>query len=466
VRADSAFSLAYYRLSVAADMEGQFAPALWAANLAERFSVGLSDHERALVEAYLAHRRGRIDDAERLYRRIVAEYPNDPEGWRRLVDVLYHSNPVRGRSITEAREPLTRLLALTPDDTQALIYLARVSALDGYEVEADTLARRTVAVASSSLLLEQQALRAFDLAGDPDRSSDGGSLARAGVFSTRDALAMAVYWDELEGTRHMARQVAASEGSCQVRSFGHRMLARVAVAEGRPRDALASLHNAESCGAAASLELRAAYAALPFLPVDTTEVAALREEMGQATAPDTVARAYALGLLSVRVGDTLGARRALAGLTARRPANPDGPKAERLARSLGARLAIAEGRPRVALAQLESIQRGEGSDAPLAEVADRFLRAELLDTLGRKEEALGWYGSIAQRSSDELVFLAPAELRQAAIHERSGDWVEAESHYRRFLEIWENADPLLAPRVEWARRRLAELKGLSAHTHP
>jgi DNA-binding SARP family transcriptional activator len=459
VRADSTFSLAYYRLSLAADLQSEENLALWAAALAERFSAGLSDHERVLVEAYLAHRRGRIDDAERLYRRVVAEYPEDPEGWRRLVDLLYYSNPVRGRSITEAREPLTRLLALTPDDTQALIYLARVSALDGYEVEADTLARRAVTAASSSLLLEQQALRAFDLAGDPDRSSDGGALARAGVFSARDALAIAVYWDELEGTRHVARQLAASEASCQIRSFGHRMLARVAVAEGRPRDALASLHDAESCGAAASLELRAAYAALSFLPVDMAEVAALREEMGQATAPDTVARAYALGLLSVRVGDTLGARRALAELTARRPANPDGPKAERLARSLGARVAVAEGRPRVALAQLESIQRGEGSDAPLADVADRFLRAELLDTLGRKEEALGWYGSIAQRSSDELVFLAPAALRQAEIHQQTGEWVEAEGYYRRFLEVWENADPRLASQVERARGRLEELRG-------
>jgi DNA-binding SARP family transcriptional activator len=459
VRADSTFSLAYYRLSLAADLEGDADLALWAATLAGRFSAGLSDHERALVDAYLAHRRGRIDDAERRYRRIVAEYPDDPEGWRRLADVLYHSNPLRGRSITEAREPLTRLLALTPDDTEALIYLARVSALEGYEEQADTLARRAVALTPGSLLLDQRALRAFDLAGDPGGSIGGEILSRPGVLRARDAIGVAVYWDELEGTRHVARQLAASDSSCEVRSLGHRMLARVALADGRPRDALTSLHEAESCGAGAALELRVAFAVLPFLPVDTVEVAALGAELGQGAMPDTVARAYAVGMLSLRVGDSLGAQRALAELNARRPDDPSGPRAERLARGLSARLILAEGRPRIALARLESIQWGEENDSPLAQVADRFLRAELLHTLGRVEEALGWYGSIAQRSSDELAFLAPAELRQAAIHEHRGDWVEAEGHYRRFLELWANADPRLVPQVEGARGRLAGLRG-------
>ena len=48
---------------------------------------------------------------------------------------------------------------------------------------------------------------------------------------------------------------------------------------------------------------------------------------------------------------------------------------------------------------------------PVIEVADRFLGAELLQSLAWREEALGWYAPGAQRSSDELVYLAPAELR-------------------------------------------------------
>jgi hypothetical protein len=52
---------------------------------------------------------------------------------------------------------------------------------------------------------------------------------------------------------------------------------------------------------------------------------------------------------------------------------------------------------------------------------ERFLRAELLHEAGRDAEALGWYGSIAERSSFELVYAAPAQLRRAEIFGRQGD---------------------------------------------
>lgn len=93
---------------------------------------------------------------------------------------------------------------------------------------------------------------------------------------------------------------------------------------------------------------------------------------------------------------------------------------------------------------------------PPAEVADRYLGAELLEGLGREDEAPRWYASIAQRSSRELVFLAPAELRQAAIYEKRGDRAEAAGHYRRFLQAWDGPETALAPAVEWVRARLAK----------
>jgi DNA-binding SARP family transcriptional activator len=456
VRADSTFSMAYYRLSLAADLEGRREDALWAARLAGRFSAGLHDHERELVEAYLVHRRGRIDEAERLYRRIVAEHPTDPEGWRRLAGVLYHSNPLRGRSITEAREPLRRLLALTPDDPEALIHLARVAALEGHEREADTLVRRAVALSPDSLLLGLRTVRAYALDDLVDARDVGELLSRAGAARPA-ALAAVRPGGALEGARDLARRLAASHGvSCEVRALGHRMLARISLAGGRLGDALALLREMESCGATASLMLRAAGAALPFLPVDTAEIASLREELEHAEAHDTAASVHALGTLALRVGDTLAARRALATLSAPRPGDPSAERRASFARSLAARLAVAEGRPRVALARLESVHWEHGGETPPAEVADRFLRAELLAALGRQDEALGWYASFAQRSLDEVVYLAPAELRQAEIYERRGERGRAVLHYRRFVDLWQAPDPELLTATERAGGRLAE----------
>ena len=108
-------------------------------------------------------------------------------------------------------------------------------------------------------------------------------------------------------------------------------------------------------------------------------------------------------------------------------------------------------------ARLEGANLAQWSATPVVEVADRFLRAELLQTLGREEEALGWYASMAERSSDELAYLAPAELRQAEIYDHQGDRGRAALHYRKFLQLWEAAEPELAPQVERARARLVIL---------
>ena len=93
-----------------------------------------------------------------------------------------------------------------------------------------------------------------------------------------------------------------------------------------------------------------------------------------------------------------------------------------------------------------------------AEALDRFTRAELLRRLGRADEALGWYEAIAQRASYELVYLGPAELAQADLYAARGDHAKAAEHYRRFLALWKDCDPLFHPVVDEARRRLAAIE--------
>jgi tetratricopeptide (TPR) repeat protein len=93
----------------------------------------------------------------------------------------------------------------------------------------------------------------------------------------------------------------------------------------------------------------------------------------------------------------------------------------------------------------------------VAEAYDRYFRAELLADEGREDEALGWFGSIAERAAYELVYLAPAHLRRAEIYDRRGNRDAAVEHYRKFIDLWREADPELQPAVNKARGRLAAL---------
>ena len=64
---------------------------------------------------------------------------------------------------------------------------------------------------------------------------------------------------------------------------------------------------------------------------------------------------------------------------------------------------------------------------------------------------------MAQRYSYELVYLAPAQYRLGQIADRAGDSAAALGYYRRFLELWREAEPG-APFVAEATARVGELQ--------
>ncbi len=88
---------------------------------------------------------------------------------------------------------------------------------------------------------------------------------------------------------------------------------------------------------------------------------------------------------------------------------------------------------------------------------ERYMRAELLNALGRYEEAAAWYCSFLEHSTYDVAFLGPSHLRRAELYEKLGRTDEAARHYNRFLELWSDADPEFQPLVAYARERLARL---------
>jgi hypothetical protein len=90
---------------------------------------------------------------------------------------------------------------------------------------------------------------------------------------------------------------------------------------------------------------------------------------------------------------------------------------------------------------------------------ERYLRAQLLEIVGRDEDALRWYQCIPGHFVHEVVFLAPSLLRRATIHERRGEHATARDLYQRFIALWNHAEPEEAAVVVEAQRRLVRLGG-------
>ncbi len=474
---DSLFTLAYYRLAIAADWAGQSVLAHHAAEQAARQSDRLSEPDRRLLEAWLAAERGAADEAERRYREILATEPENLEAAYQLGEVLYRYNPIRGRPIAEAR-PWFQRAGFHSTKACALCRLAVLAAFEGKYAEMDSLVRLAhpgpepflpgvvvLAFVPGDRVKEDSALALLRLAGDEALLSN----ARTVAVLAPDVLA----------AERVARLLTEPPRPPEVRARGHVLLAHLEMARGRWRAAQAEVAAADSLDRALALEYRAFLSLAPFLSVPRHDLAALQSALTRwdaAAIPASVIpgdpfrvhnglhpqlRLYLLGLLSARLGDRAAALRSAAELE--RMGNP--PEAGTLARDLAqsVRAQAAWSRPAEALAALEQAPREMSwhlmSWSPFfSQPYERFLRAELLRTVGRGAEALGWLGSFASAESPyDIVYRAPSYLRRGDIYTDLGQREQAITHYARFIELWKDCDPQLRPLVEEARTRLARL---------
>ncbi|MCH7876158.1 MAG: protein kinase [Gemmatimonadetes bacterium] len=484
VAADSLFALAYYRLSVAAEWDARDALVQDAAQQAIRHAERLSEHDRLLLEAFIAWRRGAADEAEDLYRGIIGTHPDYVEAWFQLSEVLFHYNPLRGRSLAESREALERLLAFDPDHEPTLIHLARVAAHERNRAELDSLVRRILELnPEGDRALEMRVLRAFASDDRADQERLIGELRRASDFVLILATwHVALFTHNLPGAARLARVVADSTRAPKVQALGRVWLAHLELARGRWRAARAELAAAEPLDRASALEYRALFTALPFVPVSRAQVEDARDELERwdaTSVPPSVTttvlvskhdgahphlRKYLLGLLSARLGDPVAATRHAAELEAL--GGPDRARALAgdLAGSIRAQVALIEGRPADALMALEQTRRQTFYQLTLSspfysQAYERYMQATLLEELGQTEEALRWYSSVVGTSPNELIYLAPSHLRRAEIYERLGQPEKAAEHYARFVELWADCDPELRPVVDDAKERIARLAG-------
>ena len=223
-------------------------------------------------------------------------------------------------------------------------------------------------------------------------------------------------------------------------------------------------------------------ATLPFLQLPTADLEAVRRDVDQwdprptvtggtgslATALQPHLRLYLLSLVSSKLRDDERALRHARELE--QLAAPPGTRkvVAGLVATARADVAMHSGRGGEALSLLEAADGQVPLELvfvkPFANVREytqehaRFLRAEALESLGRRDEALRWLETSFQGSAPELVYLAPVHLRRAAIHEQRGDTARAVERYQSFSRLWGESDPGVQPAVQRAHDAIARLR--------
>lgn len=467
VALDPGFALAHLRLSMAGHWVGDTELARWAADRAVRNVGGLDRWLRGSALAWGAYLSGDPLEAERLARGVL-EDNHDGSAFHVLAEVLFHWYPMLGRSATLSRTEWEQSLAFPMERAAARIHLARIAASErdrgALEEHAGWILERDLP-RDNALVLEARALLAFS-GNDAEarrRVIDDVATAEATAIATL-ARAVAVFAQDLEGADQLTRLALTRLAPTTDRD--HAMaasivatLAQTHAAAGRLDAAASTLHDAAELPAERAVELLAAYALAPLLPVADARLAALRREI-DATPDDAFIgpgmsyftaegiypprRRYLLGRLSLEVGDLDAVRRIIVELESGDARTPmDRRYQDYFARLLRAELARADGNPAAALEALGEPEIPASATLPdlldYPRAHERWLRAELLRELGRQDAAHAWYATFPDPQGYDLAYLAASHLRRAELLEAQGESDAAAIHLTRFSALREPA---------------------------
>ncbi|HSM35513.1 MAG TPA: hypothetical protein VK837_03875 [Longimicrobiales bacterium] len=432
VAADSTFAMAWlqlgrlYGFSSAFDSDRQRI----AISRAWEHSERLSPRERLLAEAWYQDRVRSDEGARRAaLERLLAEHPEDVEGLNEWFDFLMES-----RQYDAAADVLDRLLSI--DSTWALVADGEwmvaafrgdaegaVEALDRYEARFP---------ADSLYVLNQRANLA----------------AQVGDYERADRL-----WRELEAR---GRETTYASGALFQRAYMQRGFGRLEdyvdlrVESGRAYRMTPPEERFER--AFAELASRAWLG----LPIDG-QLAAVRRAVA-AGALDSIPGEPELGLAAVLAiaGQPAEGRGVLEDWLATAADSVVRGERTDLANARG-EIALAEGRFDEALAAFREVH--ETATCPECGLVDI---GRVHDAVGRPDEAISaWEEYLATpnpyRMRGDGQARAPLLERLAELYEARGDLVTARSALAEFVQLWENADPELQPRVDAARRRLQTL---------
>lgn len=474
VDVDPTYALAHYRLSAASQWAFDFPRARVAIRAAQRHATRLPVRERALVGAWAAFLEGDADRAEGEYEALVAQVPHDAEAWAGLGEVLVHYNPARGRPTEEAAEPFRRAVEIDPGVGEARFHLLEFAAARGDRVAFDTLF--ALVDPDSDQAAAWRAVRAAAWGDAAELADVRGQLASGDPIAFGVALGrIAANLGDLDAAASLGAMEDPPLDTPELAAAGRVMRAAIEAARGRPAAADRLLDEAAEAEPDWTREFRALFALLPSAPTDTTRLRAIRDDLlawdpaqrvpsigfflGAHADVHAPLRAYLLGLVATRLGDISAAEASARELEAFGRSGESASLGRAWAASLRAHAAAARGDAEAATRHLSAARIDAPSERRMispffAGSIDRWLRGELAAADGDSEAALRWFGSLTD--GYEFLYAAPAHRRMGELLEGDGRLAEARAHYRRFVDLWADAEAPLRPAVRVIRNKLGE----------
>lgn len=480
IELDSAFALAHYRKSIAADWIDAY-DIRSSADRALKYAERLSERDRGLLNALHLRRNGRVNEGEQALRTQLHVYPDDVEALVQLGEALFHDHQRSGRSIMESRVPFERALQLEPGNLIALIHLARLYALSGStEKLAETTRALTEYAPDSERSLEVQALSAHVL-GDTalQRSLEEQIRGKPWYYRIYNAL----------GVDRFARDASASEEIIEAREsdelFLLGMYPVVLIEQGRREEALAFFDQPRLRGVPSWQIYEASVLTSGLVPADRERLAMLVDRLGAMDPSELLTSLWlppyeditvefvafmrdfyrARGL--VQLGRIPEARGLLDDMIGRADFVGLGTVKRDAERILESEILLQAGDRRQALEVLRSVEYQVPHAVTVVPMPDqprsRILRSELEREFGDLTSAEGFLIGLDESWSPwdgmyrSSVYRMLGEIAEA--DERPRDAIR---NYTRLLQLWRDADPDLVPlrdEIEARRNALVRATG-------
>ncbi len=487
VAIDSTFALAYYGISRAASWAERHEIATTAAETALRLGDRLSPRHRDLLQASLAFEQGRPEEAERYALNVVRAYPEEFDGWYLLGETRLHFGPFVGRPLLEAKDPFDRAVAIDPGRGDAFQH-AYDMALASHDIEqVEKLYRlraRMLGLDTTAPAVPRELHIARLLASGEDAATDS-ILATlddvGGISAMYWAARTGLWWGDSPAGVALVERLVETSATPLERAMGRRFLAGFELQAGRKEAAQRQLSASAGAHRAEAIVQSAFSVALAFPPVSEMALRAWHDTLvawdpaGVPPCADAdatgflcphqgdygVLKEFFLGIIAARLGEVEGALRHTAVVEGWQPTQDDLYLPADLAHGMRAVIAQLDGRNEEALAELELVSNERGvvkvrASALYKMVQQHFLRAEVLNEMGRYQEAIQFYTAAADVS---LPLVAASHLRIGEIHEERGEVDQAVEQYSAFVDMWSGADPEYQPLVDDVRSRIAQLVG-------